>query len=42
MLQMFWAIGSIIVGAVTYRYNQHEGNEAYRYVRSSSADGLPN
>lgn len=30
MLQMFWAIGSIIVGAVTYRYNKHDGNEAYR------------
>ncbi|THX03620.1 putative maltose permease MAL31, partial [Aureobasidium pullulans] len=30
MLQMFWAIGSIIVGAVTYRYNKQDGAEAYR------------
>lgn len=30
MLQMFWAIGSIIVGAVTYRYNKQTGSEAYR------------
>jgi SP family general alpha glucoside:H+ symporter-like MFS transporter len=30
MLQMFWAIGSIIVGAVTYRYNSLPGDEAYR------------
>lgn len=32
MLQMFWAVGSIIVGAVTYVYNSHSGAEAYRYV----------
>jgi SP family general alpha glucoside:H+ symporter-like MFS transporter len=32
MLQMFWAIGSIIVGAVTYSYNKHEDESAYRYV----------
>lgn len=32
MLQMFWAIGSIIVGAVTYRYNTIHAAEAYRYV----------
>lgn len=30
MLQMFWAIGSIIVGAVTYVYNSHDGEAAYR------------
>lgn len=30
MLQMFWAIGSIIVGAVTYRYNSVAGPSAYR------------
>jgi len=30
MLQMFWAIGSIIVGAVTYVYNEHDGKEAYK------------
>lgn len=32
MLQMFWAIGSIIVGAVTYRYNTVSGPSAYKYV----------
>jgi SP family general alpha glucoside:H+ symporter-like MFS transporter len=32
MLQMFWAIGSIIVGAVTYRYNGVHGPSAYKYV----------
>jgi SP family general alpha glucoside:H+ symporter-like MFS transporter len=30
MLQMFWAIGSIIVGAVTYVYNGETGESAYR------------
>lgn len=32
MLQMFWAIGSIIVGAVTYVYNANPDSSAYRYV----------
>lgn len=32
MLQMFWAIGSIIVGAVTYRYNTRPDASAYKYV----------
>ena len=32
MLQMFWAIGSIIVGAVTYRYNNVSDQSAYKYV----------
>ena len=32
MLQMFWAFGSIIVGAVTYRYNNLETADAYTYV----------
>jgi len=32
MLQMFWAIGSIIVGAVTYHYNTFDGDVAYRSV----------
>jgi SP family general alpha glucoside:H+ symporter-like MFS transporter len=32
MLQMFWAIGSIIVGAVTYRYNNVHDPSAYKYV----------
>ena len=30
MLQMFWAIGSIIVGAVTYRYNTRHDASAYK------------
>ncbi|KAI9047014.1 hypothetical protein LZ554_009088 [Drepanopeziza brunnea f. sp. 'monogermtubi'] len=30
MLQMFWAIGSIIVGGVTYRYNGIDHDDAYR------------
>lgn len=30
MLQMFWAIGSIIVGAVTYHYNPMKGVMAYK------------
>ncbi|KAL2174034.1 general substrate transporter [Thermothelomyces heterothallicus CBS 202.75] len=30
MLQMFWAVGSIIVGAVTYVYNQIEHERAYK------------
>jgi len=30
MLQMFWAVGSIIVGAVTYSYNTHDHSDAYR------------
>ena len=32
MLQMFWAIGSIIVGAVTYVYNPVDHAYAYKYV----------
>lgn len=32
MLQMFWAIGSIIVGAVTYHYNTESSSAAYQYV----------
>lgn len=34
MLQMFWAIGSIIVGAVTYHYNTSLHEDAYKCVRS--------
>ncbi|KFX87731.1 hypothetical protein O988_09314 [Pseudogymnoascus sp. VKM F-3808] len=30
MLQMFWAIGSIIVGAVTYHYSTYDHPDAYR------------
>lgn len=32
MLQMFWAIGSIIVGAVTYVYQTRSDASAYKYV----------
>jgi SP family general alpha glucoside:H+ symporter-like MFS transporter len=32
MLQMFWAIGAIIVGGVTYYYNDLDTDEAYRYA----------
>lgn len=35
VLQMFWAIGSIIVGAVTYKYNTRTDPSAYKYVSSS-------
>jgi hypothetical protein len=31
-LQMFWAIGAIIVGGVTYYYSSKTGASAYRYV----------
>lgn len=33
MLQMFWAIGSIIVGAVTYVYQDRNDSSAYRYAQ---------
>lgn len=32
MLQMFWAIGAIIVGGVTYYYEDLESDLAYRYA----------
>lgn len=32
MLQMFWAIGAIIVGGITYHYNTLLEPAAYRYV----------
>ena len=32
MLQMFWAIGSIIVGGVTYCYSTTNAPAAYKYV----------
>lgn len=32
MLQMFWAIGAIIVGGVCYAYNEVDDDVAYRYV----------
>lgn len=34
VLQMFWAIGSIVVGAVTYRYNTRADTAAYKCVSS--------
>lgn len=34
MLQMFWAIGSIIVGGITYHYQSLNNDQAYRYVLS--------
>ena len=33
MLQMFWAIGSIIVGGATYAYQGRADSSAYRYDR---------
>lgn len=33
MLQMFWAIGAIVVQAVTYVYNSDPNDVAYRYAR---------
>lgn len=37
MLQMFWAIGAIIVGGITYHYNGLDDPTAYRYVLSPTA-----
>jgi MFS transporter, SP family, general alpha glucoside:H+ symporter len=34
MLQMFWAIGSIIVGGITFHYQSRNDSSAYRFVRS--------
>lgn len=34
MLQMFWALGAIIVGGVSYYYSNLEEDIAYRYVLS--------
>lgn len=39
-LQMFWALGSIVVGAVTYKYNSHLGTDAYKYGFVLSYPGL--
>lgn len=36
MLQMFWAIGSIIVGAVTYCYNTGTTDSVWKYVNGFS------
>lgn len=32
MLQMFWAIGAMIVGGVTYHYSSVSAATAYRYI----------
>lgn len=37
MLQMFWAIGSIIVGGITYHFQSKSSVEAYRFVYSRGA-----
>ena len=37
MLQMFWAIGSIIVGAVCYSYSSNLTDKSYRYVLTCDA-----
>lgn len=37
MLQMFWAIGAIIVGGVTLVYNDVDTPDAYRYVPSPTS-----
>ena len=41
MLQMFWAIGSIIVGGITYHYQFKNTDAAYRFVRSRSSNRGP-
>ena len=38
MLQMFWAIGSIIVGGITYHYQSKNTDAAYRFVPSRRSD----
>jgi SP family general alpha glucoside:H+ symporter-like MFS transporter len=38
MLQMFWAIGSIIVGGITYHYQSRSDSTAYRFVRFHRCD----
>jgi SP family general alpha glucoside:H+ symporter-like MFS transporter len=38
MLQMFWAIGAIIVTGVTYKYNGKLDQSAYRYLLSRSTN----
>jgi hypothetical protein len=35
MLQMFWAIGAIIVGGVAFYYNELDSDIAYRYAALS-------
>jgi SP family general alpha glucoside:H+ symporter-like MFS transporter len=42
MLQMFWAIGAMIVGGVTYYYSSKSGAEAYRYIFIRSTKDFTN
>jgi SP family general alpha glucoside:H+ symporter-like MFS transporter len=42
MLQMFWAIGAMIVGGVTYYYSSKSGAEAYRYIFIRSTKDFAN
>lgn len=37
MLQMFWAIGSIIVGGICYAYEGYGNSKSYRFVSFSGA-----
>lgn len=30
VLQLFWAVGAIIVGGVTYVYQKRDGSEAWK------------
>lgn len=38
MLQMFWAVGSIIVGGITYHYQSRLDSSAYRFVHFLRCD----
>jgi len=40
MLQMFWAIGAIIVGGVTFHYNQLLTQDAFRYEAPCQLRGI--
>lgn len=42
MLQMFWAIGAIIVGGVAYHYSFIKTTDAYRYVDACTANQTSN
>lgn len=39
MLQMFWAIGAIIVGGITYHYQSMDHPDSYRCVRFHKCHG---
>jgi MFS transporter, SP family, general alpha glucoside:H+ symporter len=40
MLQMYWAIGAMIVGGVTYHYNARLDDAAYRYAHFCFTNGF--